>query len=297
MDDAAPDLPPTVADVLVEVYGSLRRVWRDALLVTECSPDAPWNREADGLRRDDLTFAQALFASCCEDAAVLAAQAVTQHLGLLARAYWLDPVEPDGPEHRRWLHAAAFAPARAVMEGTAMTGWLLAPLATSEERVLRGAMLALWSKPKSWTGRAAEAGLTVERTPEANVPFVRVDHFSKPLSLTTMIKEVHGKEAPGTYGRWSKLLHNDPHAIGPDTVFRLDGEGMFGGYRFREDDHLALAATVARMLLAAGERQAAYFGRSADTLIDECEAVVAVVEAQLPAVVEAMQARDHEPRH
>ena len=53
-----------------------------------------------------------------EDSAMLAAQAVTQHLGLLARAYWLEPSNPQGPERRRWLHGAPFAPARAVIDGT-----------------------------------------------------------------------------------------------------------------------------------------------------------------------------------
>ena len=45
-----------------------------------------------------------------EKSGSLAARAVQQHLGVLARAYWLDPADPDGPETDRWPHAAAFGP-------------------------------------------------------------------------------------------------------------------------------------------------------------------------------------------
>src|SRR5947209_17047621 len=105
-------------------------------------------RPAGGYPDDRPLFVHAV----CGGVRHAGAQAVTQHLGLLGRAYWLDPADPDGSEGRRWLHAAPFAPARAAMEGTAMSGWLLDPEPDPDERVRRGA-----ARP-SLSGRIRRSG-------------------------------------------------------------------------------------------------------------------------------------------
>lgn len=122
--DTSADDQPFIFDVLVGHYIELRRAWRAALLDREVErADAPWLAWRTGLDEESMVIRDVMI-QVGELAGVNAARAVTQHLGLLARAYWLDPADPED-EASRWLGAAPFAPARAVMEGTAMTGWLL----------------------------------------------------------------------------------------------------------------------------------------------------------------------------
>ncbi|MEA2959747.1 MAG: hypothetical protein QOJ58_5748 [Alphaproteobacteria bacterium] len=280
---------PFVLDALVGTYVELRDAWRAALLGQDCSRDAPWQRWRDQPEDTPMT-ARYLFMQYAEESGMLAAQAVTQHLGLLARAYWLDPADPDGSEGRRWLHAAPFAPARAAMEGTAMSGWLLDPEPDPDERVRRGAALALWSHPTEWEGDVRAAGLVVG-TDERNVRFVRTGEDSRPLSIGAMIKAVHGRRRADLYSRWSKLLHNDPRTTATRTTYRRDADGRTGSGIFREDEHLALGTEVAGLLAEAGRRQADYFGRTAAPLVETCTGIATTIDAQLRGVAAEIEAR------
>jgi hypothetical protein len=252
MSGTSADDGPSVLDGLVDVYLELRDAWRAALLERDCSADAPWQQWRDQ-SEDTAITARDLLMQYVEDSGILAAQAVTQHLGLLARAYWLDPASPDGPEGSRWLHAAPFAPARAVLEGTAMTGWLLDPAPGPDERVQRGAALALWSHPRKHEADILAAGLTVERD-DKDVPFVSSGEDSRPLTISAMVKAVHGRRRVSLHARWSKLLHNDPGETAPRTVYRLEANGRIGSGIVREDEHLVLAGEVAELLAEAGQR-------------------------------------------
>ncbi len=277
-------------DILVGIHLQLRDTWRAALLERDCSADAPW-RQWRNQPEDAPITTRDLFMQYTEDSGMLAAQTITQHLGLLARAYWLDPADPDGPERGRWLHAAPFAPARAVLEGTAMTGWLLDPALDPDERVRRGTALALWSHPRKYEADVKASGLEVRRD-RNDVPFVWSGEGSRPLTISTMVKAVHGKRRTSLHARWSKLLHNDPGETALRTAYRLEPDGRIGSGVLREDEHLVLASEVAQLLAEAGQHQADYFGRSARPLVDTCSAILDAIRQQLPAIAAQIKARD-----
>lgn len=287
---ATEDEAPFVLDELVRVFLGLRDAWRAALNVRECADGAPWQWASEEPDDVPITAADMLIMSA-QESGMLAAQGVTQHLGLLARAYWLDPADPDGPESDRWLYGAPFAPARAVIEGTAIVGWLLDPSIEHSERACRGAMLGLWSRPSEWEDDARAAGLDI-RTDERGVRFVWTGEGARPLSLHTMIKATHGAKVTRTYGRWSKLLHYDPHLIGRGTCYLMEDRGRVGVGVMREDEHLVVAAEVASALAAAARAQAGYFGRSAADLLRMSEEIVTMVQAQFPAVTDVVTSRE-----
>jgi hypothetical protein len=267
----------------------LRNAWRATLLERDCSVDAPWQHWRNQPEDAPIT-ARDFLMQYAESSGMLAAQAVTQHLGLLARAYWLDPGNVDGSEGDRWLHAAPFAPARAVLEGTAMTGWLLDPASEPSERVRRGAVVALWSNPGKYAADVEAAGLEVRRD-ENNVQFVWSGEHSRPLSISAMIREAHGKDRVSLHARWSKLLHNDPGQTAPRSAYQWERNGVIESGIFCEDEHVKLAGDVALSLSEAGQRQADYFGRSAENLIAHCAEIFNTTKQQLPAITAQMAAR------
>lgn len=254
------DVASLVLDVLVGFYIDLRGAWRAALMEHDCAADAPWSRWRD-LPDDAPIAGRDVLMQYAEQTAMLAAQAITHHLGLLARGYWLEPSDPHGPDRGRWLHGAPFAPARAVIEGTSMIGWLIDPSLEPDERVVRGAMLGLWSHRATWEGHITDAGLTLGQD-DRDVPVVLTGANPKPLSQRTMIRAVHGNRWYDTYQRWSKLCHHDPRATARLFDLQVEAEGATAQGIVREDEHVALVAEVAALLREAGQRQADYFGRT-----------------------------------
>lgn len=151
-----------IVENLVEFYVDLRDAWRGALLERNCAPDSP-RRRWQALPEHVPITGRDMLMQYAENSAMLTAQAVTQHLGLLARACWLEPSNPQGPERRQWLHGAPFAPARAVIEGHlhGRVGLLIDPTVDPDDRVIRGAMLGLWSHQRTWEKDITDAGLSI----------------------------------------------------------------------------------------------------------------------------------------
>lgn len=287
--------------LLAGIYGLLRQAWWVSLRVQDCAVAAPWNtwHDADdphGEWRDVLIRAG-------EHSAIMAAQAITRHLGLLGRAYGPDPAVPQGgPETDRWPYSSVYAPARAIAEGTGLVGWLLDPDAERDERVRRGAALALWSNPGDWTQYVQSAGLEVRRDPRPDgldgPPYVWTGEGSRPLAPGNVVKLIHGSRFARSTQRWSKMLHNDPGLLGPRSTLRVGEMGAYIGSQVREDEHLELARDIAALLRTAGQRQAAYWGRGAAELLEACDRATSSIGEVLPdiaAYVDARHARMVEP--
>ncbi|TQM09787.1 hypothetical protein [Pseudonocardia kunmingensis] len=284
----APDVHESILGLLIESYGLLGQAWRDALAVQECADDAPWNtcRELTDMGGPGDTII-----SFGENAAVLSGQAVRQHIGILTRAYGSDPEVPDGgPEAHRWPHAAVYAPARAIAEGTALVGWLLDPGPGRAERVQRAARFALWSSPGHWTDIIETAGLTVG-VDDNGTPMLASGEGARPLSPGALVKAVHGGRAQSKNSKWSKLLHNDPGLLAPLASIRFDRGGAHIGSQIREDQHLALALDLTELIRRAGARQTAYWGRSAGSLPEACDRVRDSISPVLPDVELYVQVR------
>jgi hypothetical protein len=284
-----PNVHESVLGLLVENYAMVCAAWRSMLRVNVVSQHAPWNhaRELTEMGGDADTLI-----SFGENAAVLAAQAVGRHLGALARLYGPDPlVEPGAPDPDRWPHAAAYAPARAICEGTALIGWLLDPEPARPERIARAARFALWSSPKRWRDTIVGAGLAVSED-DNGTAVVCIGANPAPLSVGSLVKVVHGPAAVKRNSKWSKLLHNDPGLLAPLATIRCVGEGLHIGSQIREDQHLRLALDLVALLQTAGERQAAYWGRNAAELPEACERVRATIEPVLPAIEAWQRQRD-----
>jgi hypothetical protein len=164
-------------------------------------------------------------------------------------------------------------------------GWLLDPDPDSDraERILRASRFALWSSPKGWRTTVEAAGLAV-RSDERGTPMVWTDEGSRPLSVGSLIKIVHGKEAVSCNSRWSKLVHNDPDLLAPLATIRFAAKGAYIGSQIREDQHYTPALNLTVLLRTAGERQAAYWGRSAADLPEACDRVIASITPVLPDV-------------
>ncbi|MGD9989343.1 hypothetical protein [Pseudonocardia sp.] len=287
-ETGAADVHESVLGLLVESYGLLGQGWRDALTVQECADDAPWNA---GRELTDVGEPGDVLISFGENAAVLASQAIRQHIGILTRAYGSDPEVPDGgPEAHRWPHAAVYAPARAIAEGTALVGWLLDPEPGRAERVQRAARFALWSSPGRWTNTIETAGLSVG-VDDNGTPMLETGEGARPLSPGTLVRAVHGSRAQRKNSRWSKLLHNDPGLLAPLASIRFDREGAHIGSQIREDQHLALALDLTELIRRAGARQAAYWGRSAGSLPEACDRVRDSISPVLPDVELYVQVR------
>lgn len=280
----------SVVDLLVSSYVRLRNAWVEAHRIEDCAPDAPFHQWRD-LGEDAPVTARDVLMGYGETAGSLAGRAVQQHLGLLARAYWLDPAEPDGPESGRWPHAAAFGPARAALESAALVCWLLDPEPDPDERVIRAAQLGLWSQPTAWEHRIRASGLDVRRTTDGT-RYLWTQEPSRPLSQSTIIRAVFGRRGADLYGRWSKLLHNDPPATAGRATLRVEGEGLYIGSVLREDEHIELAADLAEVLAVAGRRQAEYFGRTGEPLLSACAEVTSYMREVLPAIAEQVTARN-----
>jgi hypothetical protein len=95
----------------------------------------------------------------------------------------------------------------------------------------------------------------------------------------------------GITQRWSKLLHSDPGLLGPRSTLRVGETGVHIGSQAREDEHLELALNVAALLRTAGERQASYWGRSGEDLVNACERATASVTGVLPEITAYVEAR------
>lgn len=124
MDAEGQDDPEAGGELLtflVSAYRTLQDRWETAFFDEGCRQDAPWSTLIDTSPAEDppMTPGEQLMWHA-EETAVVAALAVGHHLGLLARAYWFDPLDPDGPVSGRWLYSAPYASARAIAEGTAM---------------------------------------------------------------------------------------------------------------------------------------------------------------------------------
>ena len=222
-------LPPhSVTDLLVLSYVQLRDAWVKAHQVQDCSTDAPWHQWRDVPEDAPITLRDVLM-DFGEKSGSLAARAEGQHLDLLARAYWLDPAAPDGPEWDRWPYAAAYGPARAILESAALAGWLLDPDPDPDERALRGARLALWSRAIDWEDDLRSAGFDVRRN-DNDTPYVWSDGSSRPLSLSALVRYVFSRRGTRLYGRWSKQLHNDPVAIAPRSTLASRGRRPAPGF-------------------------------------------------------------------
>jgi hypothetical protein len=304
MDADGQDEPEAGVELLtflVSAYRTLQDRWKTAFFDQDCGQDAPWSTLIDTSLAEDtpMTPGEQLMWHA-EETAVVAALAVGHHLGLLARAYWFDPLDPDGPVSGRWLYSAPYASARAIAEGTAMVRWLLDPEPDREERVRRGAVLALWSDAGYWEPIVRAAGLDVgrEQRPDGTEgpPFVRLDETSRPLSQNRLIKLGHGRKGTSVYGRWSPLVHHDPRATFRRSSYRLEpNQGRFLGSIKREDEHLEMAAQVAAYIGSAAEQQGAYFGRDVSDVVVEVERVSQLVGEGLPIVRAQIDARPAHP--
>jgi hypothetical protein len=129
-----------VLGLLGDTYGLLRQAWWASLRARDCADDAPWNtwHDPDGQHGG----AGDVLIRAGEHSAIMSAQLITRHLGLLGRAHGPDPAVPQGgPESDRWPYSAVYAPARAIAEGSGLVGWLLDPAAGRPERVRRGAVV------------------------------------------------------------------------------------------------------------------------------------------------------------
>lgn len=294
----APEPGVELLTFLVSAFRTLQDRWERSFSDQRCAPEAPWSLLIDDTLPDNepMSPSEQLMWHA-EETVVVAAQAVGHHLGLLARAYWLDPLDPHGSPSGRWLYSAPYASARAIAEGTAMVRWILDPVLQRNERVRRAAVLALWSDPACWEPvvRAARLDVGHQVRPDGSLgpPFVRLDERSRPLSQTKLVNMGHGRRGSSAYGRWSPLVHHDPRATFRRSTYRVEpGHGRFLGVIRREDEHLEMTAEVAAFVGAAAEQQGAYFGRDVTDVIVEVKKVRRLVSEALPIVraqIEAVQ--------
>jgi len=161
-----------VLTALVNTYTALGAAWETTLGDTDCvshAPRAHWRAvEPDG----PVTVWHVLLQTG-ELAGATVGNTVRAHLALLGRAYWPDLLDPaDDPIQ----FPAAYPPARAVLEATAVAGWVLDPAITPQDRAQRTAELLLWSQVSTgrhdarWQDTVAEAGSRSVRSAPARTP-------------------------------------------------------------------------------------------------------------------------------
>jgi hypothetical protein len=144
---SALDDRPQVLTALMHGYNRISEAWAAVLADTDSAPDSPHMRWRD-VPNGDPTMAWHQLLQGGEIAASATANAVRAHLALLSRAYWPDVLtDRDDPIQ----FPAAYPPARAVMEGTAVVGWMFDPVISPQDRAQRAAQLLLWSQAA--TGR------------------------------------------------------------------------------------------------------------------------------------------------
>jgi hypothetical protein len=172
---------PHITEFMVQTYGALERTLGDLAIGSEGSPSKRWQADT---QQPGRLYEQAL-RQYAEMAAVQAESAAIAHLRLLARAYWPNLANPDPEDQEDWPSEAVFPPARAVLEGLAIVGWLLNPDVEGDERRDRVSRLMVWST-RDWVEVVEKAGAVVPR-----------DKRGKPILLTSkdLIEDRSGSPA------------------------------------------------------------------------------------------------------
>ena len=146
---SALDDRPQVLTALMHGYNGINEAWAAVLADTDSAPDSPHMRWRDVPNGDPtMAWHRLLHGGEIAASASASANAVRARLSLLSRAYWPDVLtDRDDPIQ----FPAAYPPARAVMEGTAVAGWMFDPVMSPQDRAQRTAELLLWSQAA--TGR------------------------------------------------------------------------------------------------------------------------------------------------
>jgi hypothetical protein len=291
---SALDDRPQVLTALMHGYNGISEAWAAVLADTDSAPDSPHMRWRD-VPNGDPTMAWQRLLQGGEIAASATANAVRAHLSLLSRAYWPDVLtDRDDPIQ----FPAAYPPARAVMEGTAVVGWMFDPVISPQDRAQRAAQLLLWSQAATgrhdagWHEVATAAGFDIRasrKRPESR--FVWTGEGSEGLKITRMIAAAHGTDGADLYREWNPVTHPDPIALAERATVTLYRRGYGVGGLIREDRDVEVCAHVADMVAAGIETIAAYYGKSA-ARADDCHGIALVMrEHLLPHVVEAIKTR------
>jgi len=295
-------------DHLTWAYCSLRDAWQTLSNDEDCDDDAPWNQWMSGETDDPVTEREMLLQKA-QLAAADAGKSVLHHLRLLARAYPPDALADDGLDPNDWPGFASYTLARAVLEGAAVSTWLLTP--DPDERCRRSARLELWSacerrkdgpplpagQPGSVEaiqaivegagfevrefGRATESGRDVG---------VVIDEHPRSFYTTEAVRNLFGQQGKTYYHDWSGTAHHAPWALMPWTTIRRndDDTGLHLSTSVFEDKHVELAADLAVVLRAAGVSIGDFYGRDTSTYLKICTNVDTHLRSQIPAIRQAL---------
>jgi hypothetical protein len=138
---SALDDRPQVLTALMHSYNRISEAWAAVLADTDSAPDSPHMRWRDVPNGDPTMAWHRLLqggeiAASASASASASANAVRAHLSLLSRVYWPDVLtDHDDPIQ----FPAAYPPARAMMEGTAVVGWMFDPVISPRDRAQRAA--------------------------------------------------------------------------------------------------------------------------------------------------------------
>jgi len=301
-------------DLLTWAYCSLRDAWRSLSNDEDCDEAAPWNQWLEGTG-DPVTECEMLLQKAQWTAAD-AAKSVLHHLRLFARAYPPDAFADDGLDPNGWPGFASYTLARVVLEGAAISAWLLTP--DPDERCRRSARLELWSacerrkdghsplsgQPGSVEavqaivegadfevrefGRAAESGRDVG---------VVIDGHPRPFHTTEAVRTLLGPQGKTYYHSWSGAAHHAPWALIPWTRMHLadNDAGLHLSTLVLEDKHVELAADIATVLRAAGTSVGDFYGRETSTYLKICTDVDTHLRTQIPAIRQALGRPEDDP--
>lgn len=272
-------------DALHMAYTDLRNAWRDTLQDRRIGENPPSSGRVIEPEGTPFT-AKELLLHGAELMAVDASKSVLHHLRGLTKMYRAEPGEPGGYLDRdEWPGTAAYSAARALLEGAAMTTWLMAPGIDLDERVLRASLIGLWSanedrrppspdpevwKLKDWKDAVKSCGLEVH---EAKWKLgVKVGGKVRYFGQTDMISEAFGQPGSTLYREWSGVAHHAAWAVGHRSVYKIaeDGGGVHSHTKMGQNWHAFMAANVAEVVAWAGEAMAGYWARDCDGLTTVC---------------------------
>ncbi|WP_143086629.1 hypothetical protein [Lentzea flaviverrucosa] len=273
-----------MTDALHLAYAALRTGWRDTLQDRRSGENAPGFERVIGAEDAPITDKELLLQGA-ELMAVDASKSVLHHLRSLTKMYRADGGPGAELDQDEWPGTGAYSVARAVLEGTAMVAWLMAPDIDLDERVLRASLVGLWSakedrRPPSadpdvwteedWKKAVTSCGLEVK---EAGYKLgVKVDGKVRTFGQSSVIRETLGQSGSALYAEWSGVAHHAAWAVGNLSAYQIaeDGRGFRSHTKRGYKRHLGMAAEVAEVLVQAGEAMAGYWARDCDDLSAVC---------------------------
>jgi hypothetical protein len=274
-----------VIDALHLAYANLRSAWRNTVQDRRIGENPPSGERLIGPEGSPITDKELLLHGA-ELMAVDASKSVLHHLRSLAKMYRADGELGDELDRDEWPGTGAYSVARAVLEGTAMVAWLMAPDIDLDERVLRASLIGLWSanedrRPPSpdpnvwtledWKKAVTSCGLEVK---EAGYKLgMKVDGKVRTFGQSSVIRETLGQPGGALYAEWSGVAHHAAWAVGNWSAYEIaeDGGGVHSHTKLGQKRHALMASDVAKVVAQAGEAMAGYWARDCDDLSAVCE--------------------------